>query len=404
METKELIEKSVNDGFKDLEGKVDEKLKGFVDKQKESIAGIIEEKGYTTKEEVETAVKAAKDELESVMLQIKKSAIKTGNGRAKSFKEFLGDAFQENKETLVNLASKKNVDGKILLKADEDMNDSNFGTGALDFATEDKRPGVYEQPFGPLWLRTILPNTTTTGSTIKYLRENGGIGAAGVWDGTGDIETLAAKPGTSSLFELVTEDVLWIAGITRVKREMLDDIAWLMGYLSRQLTVGRRGLWVAENTQIYTSLTTNSVAYDGTKTIPIEMIVDAAFGQLKDNYYNATTILMNHRDVVNLIVLNKAITSGEYDLPPGIVAVVNGQLTVGGVPVIGVPNIDAGTFMVFDRNATEFVSRMSPEVRFFEQDRDNVPKNLVTVRAEERIATLVYDENAIITGTFTPTT
>src|SRR5690606_40682816 len=87
----------------------------------------------------------------------------------------------------------------------------------------------------------------------------------------------------------------------------------------------------------------------------------------------------------------------------GTVSVIGNQLVLGGVPVLGVPNIEAGEFVVLDRNATEFVSRMSPEVRFFEQDRDNVPKNLVTVRAEERVATLVYDENAVVTGSFATT-
>src|SRR5690606_35211766 len=144
-----------------------------------------------------------------------------------------------------------------------------------------------------------------------------------------------------------------------------------------RLTVGRTGLWVAENTQIFNALTTNSTAYDGTKTIPIEIIYDAAFGQLRDNYHNPTTILMNSRDVVNLIALNKASGgSEEYNLPPGTVVTINGQLTIGGVPVIGAPNVPANEFIVMDRNATEFISRMSPKVRFFEEDRDNVPKNL----------------------------
>src|SRR5690606_11221826 len=129
----------------------------------------------------------------------------------------------------------------------------------------------------------------------------------------------------------------------------------------------------------------------------------AAFGQLRDGYYSPSTIVMNSRDVVNLIAFNKATGSGEYDLPPGTVVTVNGQLTIGGVPVIGAPNIPAGEFLVFDRNATEFITRMSPEVRFCEEDRDNVPKNLITVRAEERILPVVYDENAVIHGSFSGT-
>ena len=35
---------------------------------------------------------------------------------------------------------------------------------------------------------------------------------------------------------------------------MLDDISWLRGYLARRLTVGRTGLYVAENTLKYTML------------------------------------------------------------------------------------------------------------------------------------------------------
>src|SRR5690606_10917774 len=146
-----------------------------------------------------------------------------------------------------------------------------------------------------------------------------------------------------------------------------------------------------------------SVPYNGTKTIPIEIIYDAAFGQLRDNFYNPTTIVMNSRNVVNLIALNKASGSGEYDLPPGSVLVVNGQLTLGGVPVVGAPNVPDGEFIVMDRNQTELIIRMNPEVRFFEEDRDNVPKNLVTVRAEERILPIVYDVNAVIYGSFATT-
>ena len=170
------------------------------------------------------------------------------------------------------------------------------------------------------------------------------------------------------------------------------------------MTTGKTGLWVAENTQIYNKLVANSTPYNGDKTVPVEIIYDAAFGQLADNYYFNPTILMNSRDVVSLIALNKATTSGEYNLPPNTVVVVNGQLTIGGAVVVGAPNVPQGEFLVFDPAATEFISRMSPEVRFFEQDRDNVIKNLITVRAEERILAIVYDETGVVSGSFAPTT
>src|SRR5699024_1501793 len=102
---------------------------------------------------------------------------------------------------------------------------------------------------------------------------------------------------------------------------------------------------------------------DGSQTGMINMIYDAAFGQLKDNRHNPTVILANNRDVVNEIALNKATGSGEYDLPPGLVNSVGDKLSIGGVPVVGTNDIPAGNFIALDGTQTAFVNRMSPEVR-----------------------------------------
>lgn len=403
MDGKEIKE-AVDLGFKDLEGKVDEKLKGQFEASKTAIVTEIEAKGYKTAEEIEALIKTKMADIEATVIDLKKAGLKEIKPKAKGFKAIIGAALTEAKADILAMVQKSGGRAEVMLyKADEDLNDANFSGDSLEIATTDRSRGLYTQPYMPQWFRNLLPSGTTSKGTIQYLKENGDVGAAGVWDGTGAIADLDAKPGTAPLFDSVTENVIWIAGITRVKREMLDDIEWLQGYLARRLTTGRTGLWVAENVQIFNKLVANSVPYDGDKTIPIEMIYDAAFGQLADNYYFNPTILMNNRDLVSLIALNKATGSGEYDLPPGTVVVINGQLTIAGARVIGAPNVTAGTALVYDASATEFISRMSPEVRFFEEDRDNVIKNLVTVRAEERILPIVYDEKGVIEVTFATT-
>lgn len=402
MEIKE-IKDIVDAGFKELDGKVDVKFEDKFKAEKANLVAEIEAKGYKTAEQIDEIIKAKMADIEAAVVDLKKAGFNEIKPKAKGLKGLFADGLTVAKDALEGLKSGKGGDVKAMLtKANEDLDDDNFTNGALDIATRESR-GLYEQPFMPQWFRNILPSGSTSKGTIQYLRENGDVGAAGVWDGTGDISTLTEKPGTAPLFVGVTEDVIWIAGITRIKREMLDDIEWLQGYLARRLTTGRTGLWVAENTQIYNKLVANSTPYNGTKTIPIEKIYDAAFGQLADAYYFNPTILMNSRDVVSLIALNKADTSGEYDLPPGAVIIVNGQLTIGGARVIGAPNVPQNEALIFDGSATEFISRMSPEVRFFEQDRDNVSKNLITVRAEERILPLVYDEAGVIHMTLVTT-
>lgn len=325
---------------------------------------------------------------------------KVGKKEATSFDDALGEALKEKAADLKKLAEKDVKEINISLKAatDEDFNMSNFANSSYAKLTTETR-GLYQNPFMPVWLRTLLPNATTQSSTIYYPRYSGtGDGAAGVWDGSGDITALTNKPGVNFDIDDVTETVKWIAGVTRVKREMLDDISWLRTFIAQQLLIGQRGLFVAENTQIMNKLDANSTAYDGSLTLLVEQIYEAAFGQLADNYMNPDLIIMNSRDLVKEVILNKASTSGLYNLPAGTVATVNGNLTVGGIRTIGLPStvVDAGTAYVIDTRQTQFVSRMSPEIRAYEQDRDNVVKNLITFKAEERIATLVFNTNAVV--------
>lgn len=403
MEIKDIKE-IVDKGFEGLDGKIDARFEDKFKAEKSLIVTEIEAKGYKTSEEIDALIKTKMADIESAVIDLKKAGLTEIKVKAKGFKAIIGAALTEAKADLMGMVQKSGGRAEIMLfKANEDLNDANFSGESLDIATTDRARGMYMQPYMPQWFRNLLPSGTTSKGTIQYLKENGDVGAAGVWNGTGAIADLDAKPGTAPLFDAVTENVIWIAGITRVKREMLDDIEWLQGYLARRLTTGRTGLWVAENVQIFNKLVANSVPYDGDKTIPVEMIYDAAFGQLADNYYFNPTILMNNRDLVSLIALNKADGSGEYDLPPGTIVVINGQLTISGARVIGAPNVTAGTALVYDASATEFISRMSPEVRFFEEDRDNVIKNLVTVRAEERILPIVYDEKGVIEVTFATT-
>lgn len=405
---------------------MDEDLKKALDDLREKLKEANEakikeaEKNHASKvKELTDKIEALKKEIEAKEAEAKKAAEeakadlqkqfdewqvkqkeKTSKAKSVSFEDALNDALKENAADLKNLSEKKAKEVSFSMKAatDEDFNMSNFANGEYAKLTTETR-GLYQNPFMPIWLRTLLPNATTQSSTIYYPRYTGsGDGAVGVWDGSGDIASLSSKPGVNFDIDDVTETVKWIAGVTRVKREMLDDIAWLRSFIAQQLTVGRRGLFVAENTQIINTLDTNSTAYDGSLTLLIEQIYEAAFGQLADNYMNADLIIMNSRDLVKEVILNKASTSGLYNLPAGTVATVNGNLSVGGIRTIGLPEstVPSGTAYVVDTRQTQFVSRMSPDIRAFEEDRDNVVKNLITFRTEERIATLVFDTNAVV--------
>jgi len=350
------------------------------------------------KNDLEEKIKALQTQADKLSAKVNTTSF-TKNEEQFNFKKAFGEGIEPKvKELSAFAGSKSKLDTSFEMKAVGDMSIANFADGSYTNLTTDFRQQVYQSPFAPYWLRNVLPNISTDKASIQYVRENGGEGAAALWDPTPVEGVRPDKPQVDFDFTKVTEDIEWIPAIARVPREMLDDASYLRSYIPNELLYGRRGIFVAENAFILNKLNANSTAYDGTKTVPVERIYDAAFGQIRDNYFLATHILMNHRDVVNYIALNKAVGSGEYDLPVGTVVVINGQLTIGGIPVIGVPNLPAGSFMVIDNRVTQFVSRLSPEVRVFEQDRDNVIKNLITFRAEERMGVLVLDTLGVISG------
>jgi hypothetical protein len=58
-------------------------------------------------------------------------------------------------------------------------------------------------------------------------------------------------------------------------------------------------------------------------------------------------------------------------------------------------------FLVGNLNHSLIFQLLAPQLRFFDQDQDNVVKNLVTVRIEERIALAILKTTSFIHYTAT---
>lgn len=321
-------------------------------------------------------------------------------GKETSLKTAFATIVPEITKDLSKFAGNSNPFRSVMsMKAVGDITFGNFGTGAYESITTQTLPGVERDlPLNDFWFRNILPNATTQSEIIRFLRYTGGEGGAAIWDERAN--PLVAKPEVDMDFVLETEEVIWIAATARTHRGMLMDAPFLNSFIPQELVYGELGILVAENAYIWDKLVDNSTVYDNgsSLTVPVERIYDAAFGQLKDYRRMPTHILLNHRDELEFIAFNKADGSGEYDLPNGTVTVVNGRLYINGVRVIGVPEVPRGKFMVLDNRVTTFFSRLSPDVQISGEDRDNFIKNLVTFRAEERIATIVKNVRGVIYG------
>jgi HK97 family phage major capsid protein len=329
-------------------------------------------------------------EFDNALTEINEKSKAQLPSQRKNFGWSLHETLKENHASL--LASvKSGKGGEVNMKA-FDYNDF---TGYEPFVTDFRDPILvkYEQ----FHYRNILPSGTMAGEFVKYPKETTTTGGADTWAyGTGSEGANEAKPEIEPKMTTYQADATWIAGLIKeVPISMIEDLAWMSSFLSNK---GRAELLKKEDTWIQGLLTnsTNSEDYDGSKTNIVEIIIDAAFRQLKNNLHNPNGVVLSNADYVS-ILLNQATGSGEFDLPA--VTTVNpatGLLQMVGMPVFSHSYFAQGTGLVGDWNEAQLLTRQAPRIRFFDQNSDNAEKNVILVRIEERVALPVFYDNAFI--------
>lgn len=288
----------------------------------------------------------------------------------------------------------------INLKAVADMGSAANLTGTY-FQGYDLRPGVTIRPLFDAHLRPTIPATTTEKPLIRYVRETTSEG------GFDMVAEGGTKPQIDWDFDIVDAPVRKIAGIFRLPEEMIDDIPYLLTYLT---TRGMEELKNKEDQQILYG-TGNGQELTGVFTVATPFAAGGLTGITTPNRFDVLVAAKKQLRLLNLVPnfvwvspedyaimrLAKA-TTGEYIFPvlPG-----TDTITVDGTPIVQNNRITTGNFMVLDTRWLEIADRMQSTVRLFDQDRDNVIKNLVTCVIEERLAFPIYRPQAIVKGTFT---
>jgi HK97 family phage major capsid protein len=140
----------------------------------------------------------------------------------------------------------------------------------------------------------------------------------------------------------------------------------------------------------------NFTAFGGAATIAVEKLIQGIL-QLRTLKRRASGIVINPASLESLI-LNKASTSGEYDLPSLVTVGTNGQLTIMGVPVVDVSEQPAGTFTIHDNTGSLLAIRENVKIEFFNEVLASTNQTLI--RIESRMAFPVFGASFTIKGTF----
>lgn len=337
------------------------------------------------------------DHLDNLDVKLQKGG---ANGvQTKSFNDILAEKVLESEDDYHKFLRKETKSFALELKAVGDISTGNV-TGGSRYG-QVMNTSIIEAPKRKVHMSQILKSGSIgAGNTFTFMREDG--------NGEGLIAPVAegaVKPQIDLDLVETTVNIETIAGWLRVTKKAMNNIPGFISFLQSRLPEKfQRAL---DNQILYGNGTTpnlkgiltagNFVASNSTATILIEKLIDD-ISRLEDGFErDATGILLRPTDYYSMFK-NKAVGSGEYDLPQG-VTFADGQMRLFGIPMYASTAITAPDYIVgdFDMGA-QLLTQEGMRIEFFEQDADNVTRNKVTVRVEGNYALPVFGSDYFIKG------
>ncbi|EAA9303479.1 phage major capsid protein [Salmonella enterica] len=307
-------------------------------------------------------------------------------------------------EAFENMSSSDRKGIRVQMSRKDLMNvTATTGTGASptnSLTVADRIPGIIAPPERAMTIRDLLIPGETDSASMEFIQETGFTNkAAPVAEG-------ARKPQSEITFDLKSAPVRTIAHIFKASRQILDDAKGLASYIDGR---ARYGLRFAEELQLLSG--------DGTGMNIMGIIPQASTFNPKVTLTSATAI-----DRMRLAILQSVLAeypaSGIVLNPIDWAAIeltkdgegryiiaqpVNGSVArLWGLPVVETQAMVRNNFLTGAFNmAAQIFDRMEIEVLLSTENEDDFARNMVTIRAEERLAMAVYRPEAFVTGQVT---
>lgn len=369
-----------------------------IEKKQSEIDSMLKSAGAESKSAVEAAEKAAK-ELKAMgdrLLEIEQKqaeGIKKGYEMPKSLGESFATsdefkAFAEGRTSKARLEIKNTITGQSGSPA------ANSDT----IVAPQRQVGIVSGAFRTLRIRDVMPSGTTSSNLVEYTRELAFTNSAA------ETAEGATKPEAALTFELVSAPVKTIAHWLKLSKQVMDDAPALASYVDTRL---RYGVDLRIDQQLLngngTGQNIGGLAKAGNHTAFTPSSGDNAIDSINRAIYavaaadyNATAIILNPADWGAIERTKTNDDAYVFGAPQKLAP------TLWGLPVIATNTMTAGKFMVgaFDM-AAQVWNRQGTIVEMSEADDTNFQKNLVTVRAEARLALAIYRPASIQYGNLT---
>ena len=403
-EKKAQLEKDKQEALENVKKTAEEAAKGVAEKSVKELNDKVTEltaqlEKATKSEDIEAVKKELTDSINKLSADVKKQSqitVPAGEVTAMgAIKKSLEQTIRDNADALKNYRS-GTLD--LTVKA---ISEASFGANDYASLTTERLP-MYKSPYAPVYLRNIFPNISTSSSNLAIWKQGAVTGAAAIWQrGTGVGGVDVDKPEVTPTWEKEVVSVDWIAGITHIPKEILEDVDFMATEIPYALIYGASGILAAENKMILDYIASKAVDFTlptgvGAFENSLESVLAAAYGQLGDNYMAPTHILINNWDYLKFLAFNKASGSGQYNYPNMTLTFANNQMFINNLQAVPATGVAPATAYVISADHSRFVSRQGLQMDMSESHADNFTKNMVTYRAEVRSGFFTYNDNSLV--------
>jgi HK97 family phage major capsid protein len=263
----------------------------------------------------------------------------------------------------------------------------------------DRLPGIIPGAFRALRIRDLIPSGTTSSNSIEYTRESTFTNNAA------ETQEAATKPESALDFEMATAPVRTIAHWIKASKQVLEDAPMLQSYIDTRM---RYGVELRIDTQLLNGNGSGSnisgITDSGNYTTFTPTTGETALDSLnrakyivEEADYSATGIVLDPATWGAIERLKGSDLRYVVGNPYGAIGP-----TLWGLPVVVTNAMTADKLLVAAFNISHQVfNRSGVVVEMFAQDDTNVQKNLLTIRAEARLALAIYRTASVLYGNLT---
>lgn len=262
----------------------------------------------------------------------------------------------------------------------------------------DQRPGVTPGDFKPLTIRDLIPSIPVTSNAVDSLREKDWTNSAA------ETTQGAAKPESDITFEQYNVPIRTLAHWLKVSSQLLADAPAIASYIDTRL---RDGLAQRVDNQLLNGNGTTPNISGLTDADNFTAFTAASGANLVESINKAKYKLWATGNMPDTVIVNPAdwaemeIAKGTDDHylygAPGTA----GGMQPFGVSIVMSANMEEGKFMIGSLRSSATIFQREGATVEMGYVNDDFTKNLVTLRAEERLGLAVDRPTGIMYGDIT---